>query len=368
MDLVNKYRPTKLSQIVGQDEAVAILRGLLKNRGDINAVTLFCGPHSTGKTTLAWLLALYTNCTEPAEDGEACRKCASCKNILEAIKTGTNGRSVIEKPVHERGIDAIRNLEAQAAYRCQDRYRWFILDEVHNLTKPAFDAALRLLEKPPKQGRFILCTTEPHLLPRTIMSRNFVFRLNQISPKTTAKQLLFKVCKKEDIKVDKKQLLQIAQKVDGHPRDALNLLSQWAAAVEGGMSPADAPKVIGKLPAATTHQAIEKYVKGMLEGKAGACFYALQYADSPVYFVDRIIVLLREVLYRWATNDKISDPKMDYTISEVTPENASKSIRGLSDAIEILLDAQEKINRFLCNANAVLDTATLRAVAAIKKG
>lgn len=362
MDLVNKYRPTKLSQIIGQDEAVAILRGVLKNRDELNAVTLFCGPHSTGKTTLAWMLALYANCSEPAEDGEACRKCSSCKNIIDAIKNGNNGRSVIEKPVSERGIDAVRNLESQAAYRCQDRYRWFILDEVHNLTKPAFDAALRLLEKPPKQGRFILCTTEPHLLPRTIMSRNFVFNLKKIGPKTTAKKLLLPVCKKEGLEVEKKHLLHISEQTDGHPRDALNLLSQWAAALEGGMKPADAPKVIGKLPAASTHQAIEKYVKGILTKKAGACFYALQYADSPVYFIDRTIVLLREVLYRWATNNKLADPKLDYTVTEVMPKVDNPPIRELSNALDVLLDAQEKINRFLCNSKAVLDVATLKAI------
>jgi len=161
MDLVNKYRPTKLSQVIGQDAAVAILRGVLKRREEINPVSLFCGPYSTGKTTLAWLLALYANCKDPQAEGEACRKCESCLSILQAIRKGTDSRSVIEKPVSERGIDAIRSLESQARYRCQDRYRWFIIDEVHNLTKPAFDAALRLFEKPPAQARFILCTTAP---------------------------------------------------------------------------------------------------------------------------------------------------------------------------------------------------------------
>lgn len=364
MDLVNKYRPTKLSQVIGQTEAVTILRGVLKRHEEVNPVTLFCGPHSTGKTTLAWLLALYANCADP-QDGEACRECESCLNIINAIKNGTDGRSVIEKPVSERGIDAIRSLESQARYRCQDRYRWFIIDEVHNLTKPAFDAALRLFEKPPKQARFILCTTVPEALPGTIRSRNFVFELQVIAPEVTAKKLLYPICRREKFEIDKDTLLKIAQKVGGHPRDALNLLAQWVAAQEGGAEPADVTKMMSKLDAAAPYEAIRHYCKAVVHGKVNKALYVLQYISGHEYFIDRVIETLQQILYRWVHPDHLADPKYERDIMEIDPtipkepKTKRRYIVEMGKVIQICLDAQDRIKQYRCNNQAVLEAAAI---------
>lgn len=367
MDLVNKYRPTRLSEVIGQKAAVNILRGVFKNREDINPVTLFCGPHSTGKTTLAWLLALYSNCQDPQDEGEACRECDSCQSILAAIQAGTDGRSVIEKPVSERGIDAIRTLETWTRYKAQDRYRWIILDEVHNLTKPAFDAALRLLEKPQGQTRFVLCTTAPEALPGTIRSRNWVYNLQAIEPKTTARQLLWKVVKKEKLKgIDQKAVQHIADKVNGHPRDALNLLAQWAAAIEGGVTPEEAPRVMGAIEAVQPYAVIQQYCKAILTGKLNHAFKALQHCSSHEYFVGQVLELLREVLYRWLSNEHFARARYDRDI-QVVGVPKQKFVIPLGQVIELLLNAQDRIKQYRCDNQAVLEAATIEAVVLVKQ-
>lgn len=370
MDLVNKYRPTKLAQVIGQDAAVATLRGVMKRRGEINPVTLFCGPHSTGKTTLAWLLALYANCKKP-QDGEACRKCSSCRNIIRAIQHGIDGRSVIEKPVADRGIDAIRALESQARYKCQDRYKWYVLDEVHNLTKPAFDAALRLFEKPPRQARFILCTTAPEALPATIRSRNFVFSLQTIAPEVTAKKLLLPVCKREKFKVEKKTLKMIAEKVHGHPRDALNLLAQWVAATDGGAKPEDAPRIIRGLDAAAQYEIVERYCKAILHGKTLVGIYALQSVTAHEYFIGQVLELLRQVMYRWVSNDKVQlgDGRWDRAVAEVAPLPVPKKLKAfllaMGEVLQVYLDAQDRIKQYRCDNQAVLEAATIEVASLV---
>ena len=364
MDLVNKYRPTKLSQVIGQDAAVKIMQGVLKRHEDINPVTLFCGPHSTGKTTLAWLLALYANCEQP-DNGEACRKCSSCKNIIKAIREGRDALSVIEKPVSERGIDAIRQLQSQSEYRCASRYRWYILDEVHNLTPQAFDAALRLFEKPPKQTRFILCTTEPGKLPATIMSRNFIFSLQAIPPVVTARQLLAPICKREGFDLPKKILMQIASAVHGHPRDALNLLAQVVAAGEGGLNISEIPKTLERLEAALPYVTVRKYLTSVFAGRYGGAVGVMPYVTNPDYFIGQVIQNLQQVLYWW-TDPQMVTPPYDRAIADIKPPDRSVAIRHIQDLgkmMTVCLDAQHRIKQYSNDGKAVLEAATIQMVA-----
>ena len=367
MNLVNKYRPTRLANVIGQDAAVATIRGVLKRREEINPVTLFCGPHSTGKTTLAWILALYSNCQDPSDEGEACRKCASCVNIIRAIKEGKNAQAVLEKPVSDRGIDAIRSLEAQARYRTPHRYWWFILDEVHNLTRPAFDAALRLFERPPAQARFILCTTAPASLPKTILSRNFIFNLKAIDPKVTARDLLWTVNEREKFELDKKTVMAIARQVNGHPRDALNLMTQYVAAAEGGATPEDQVRTLSSLAAAAPYEAIQRHCHAVINGKMNTAVYTLQYANSPEYFVGQIIVNLQQVLYRWISAEKLADPNFDAAMEVIRPPPGSpEHISALGQVLRIYLDAQERVKGYLCDSQAVLESAAIEAVGVTK--
>lgn len=365
MNLANKYRPTRLENVIGQDAAVATIRGVLKRREEVNPVTLFCGPHSTGKTTLAWILALYANCKDPTDNGDACRTCDSCANIIRAIREGRNAQAVLEKPVSERGIDAIRALESQARYKTPHRYWWFILDEVHNLTRPAFDAALRLFEKPPAQARFILCTTEPYSLPRTILSRNFIFNLKAIDPEVTARDLLLPINKREKFKLSEEAVLAIAEKVHGYPRDALNLMTQYVAAAEGGATPEDQARVLESLAAAAPYEAIQRHCRAIIQGKMSTAIYTLQYANNPEYFVGQILVYLQQVLYRWVSAERLADPRYDVAMEVIQPPDQKRGRKLIGDlglVLQTYLDAQDRIKQYRCDNQAVLEAAAIEAV------
>jgi DNA polymerase III subunit gamma/tau len=368
MDLVNKYRPTALGQIIGQDAVVATLRGALRRDEDLNPTTLFCGPHSTGKTTLAWILALYHNCTNRTPDGEACRECASCQSILSAIREGrAKSTAVMEKPVAERGIDAIRALEDMARYRCEHRYRFIILDEVHNLTPQAQDAALRLFERPPAQTRFILCTTEPRRMKPTFFSRFVVYQLAPISIEDTAKRLLWGINKRENFGLDQQTILGISRAVDGSPREALNMLSQVSAAVQGGMEPTQLPALIGASEQAKPYIIVKKYCSALFQGQGGNSLNLVAQHEAHDYLVQQILLTLDLVL-RQTVSPQLLDASKGWVLDGVTlpatPDTGAASMKRVDDLgnlIDIFLDAQHLIKRREADPAVVMDRATVAA-------
>lgn len=363
MDLVNKYRPTRLSQIIGQDSIVNTLRGDLLRGQELNPTTLFCGPHSTGKTTLAWILALYHNCMNRTEAGEACRKCASCTSILDTIREGrAKSTAVIEKPVAERGIDAIRNLEELARFRCQHKYRFIILDEVHNLTTQAQDAALRLFERPPAQTRFILCTTEPQKMKPTFFSRFVVYQLAPISVEETAKRLLWGVNKLEEFGLDQNTILEISRATNGSPREALNMLAQVSAAVRGGMEPTQLPQLIGASAQARPYVVVSKYCDALLGGRGGNALQLVTQLDSHDYFVQQTLITL-DLIMRKIISPQLVDDDKHWAIKDITMPTKSgmEMVADFEKLLGIFIEAQHLVKARETDSRIVMDRATAAA-------
>jgi len=336
MDLVNKYRPTSLNQIIGQDAVVATLRGDLQRDDDLNPTTLFCGPRSTGKTTLAWILALYHNCMNRSPLGDACRECASCKSIIDAVREGRSKTiAVMEKPVTERGIGAIRDLEELARFRCEHRYRFIILDEVHNLTPQAIDGALRLFERPPGQTRFILCTTEPGRLKDTFFSRLVTYRLASIPIEDTAKRLLWSINKRENFGLDQETILSIARSTDGSPREALNLLSQVSAAKQGGMDPSQFQGLVAASEHAKPYIAVKQYCNALLAGQASNMLALAAQFDSYDYLVQQVLVTLNLAIRRIMSDQLVGGDKA-WILRDVhvpqPPKDPAQGVALLSDS------------------------------------
>lgn len=221
MALYHLYRPQKFSDIVGQDHIVKILtNGVKLNR--LTHAYLFCGPRGLGKTSLARILAKVVNCENPPAN-EPCDNCPSCQQII-------SGRSldVIEiDAASNRGIDEIRELRDKARFSPTDnrKKKIFIVDEVHMLTKEAFNALLKILEEPPAHIIFILATTEAHKIPVTVLSRvqRHDFKRAIIADLTN---YLRPISQKEKISIDDDGLKTISQLADGSFRDALMLLDQ----------------------------------------------------------------------------------------------------------------------------------------------
>lgn len=226
--LYRKYRPQSFAEVVGQEHVVRTLTNAISS-GMISHAYLFSGPRGSGKTTLARLLAKSANCLN-RKDGqfEPCNKCSSCLEIAE-------GRALdlieIDAASH-RGIDDIRELRDGIRFSpTKTKYKIFIVDECHQLSKDASNALLKTLEEPPSHAIFVLATTEIHKMISTIISRcqKFDFR------KLTAKEIIEKlesICKKEKVKVEKPALELIALNSAGSIRDAESILDQvltsWA--------------------------------------------------------------------------------------------------------------------------------------------
>jgi DNA polymerase-3 subunit gamma/tau len=215
-----KWRPQIFNDVVGQEHITATLKNAIKNNRIAHAY-IFTGPRGVGKTTTARILAKALNCLNPV-DSEPCNKCELCLSIQ-------NGQSmdIIEiDGASNRGIDEIRTLRESVKYApSRGKYKIYIIDEVHMLTKESFNAFLKTLEEPPSHTVFIFATTDIQKIPLTIISRcqRFDFRRIQLN---TIKSLLKEIAKSENIEIEDKTLTIIAKKADGALRDAESFFDQ----------------------------------------------------------------------------------------------------------------------------------------------
>lgn len=218
-----KWRPQKFSEVVGQEHITSTLKNALKS-GRIAHAFLFTGPRGVGKTTTARILAKSLNCENP-KDFEPCNICTLCKSI-----SNSQTMDIIEiDGASNRGIDEIRTLRESVKYApTHGKYKVYIIDEVHMLTKESFNAFLKTLEEPPAHTIFIFATTDVHKVPLTIISRcqRFDFRRIQLE---VIKSQLSMIAKDEGIEIDDKTLTTISKKADGALRDAESYFDQVVA-------------------------------------------------------------------------------------------------------------------------------------------
>lgn len=228
--LYRDYRPSNFAQVFGQNHVkIALENEIISNK--LAHAYLFCGPRAVGKTTLARVLAKAINCTNrKQEEGEPCNTCDSCLSI----SNGSNLDVIEIDAASNTGVDNVReNIIASArVVSGRIKYRVFIIDEVHMLSISAWNALLKTLEEPPKNVVFILCTTEIHKVPATIISRCERYDFKRISiPDIVSK--LQNIVSQEKIDIDNEVLEAIARQSGGHLRDAESLLGQVLSLGEG---------------------------------------------------------------------------------------------------------------------------------------
>lgn len=237
--IARKYRPKNFSEIVGQEHITQTLINAIQDNRVAHAY-LFSGPRGVGKTTTARVLSKSLNCQEGTTI-TPCNSCSNCKEIDESINL-----DVLEiDGASNRGIEEIRTLQENTRYAPgRGKYKIYIIDEVHMLTKPAFNALLKTLEEPPKHVIFIFATTEPHKVPMTVLSRCQRFNFRRLRVPEIEKRLL-DVAQKENIDIDQTALRLIARQADGSLRDGESMLDQLFTYAEKKITAEEVRQVYG---------------------------------------------------------------------------------------------------------------------------
>lgn len=348
--LARKYRPQTFKDVLGQEAVVTTLKNAIKQMRLAHAY-LFCGSRGTGKTTLARIFAKALNCLNPTADGEPCNGCASCKEI-----TGGHSLDVLEiDGASNRGIEDIRQINETVGYTtASGKYKIYIIDEVHMLTKEAFNALLKTLEEPPPKVKFFFATTEPHKVLPTILSRCQRFNLNRI-PLETIISKLQKISDDQKLNVAQEALKMVASRAEGGLRDAESLFDQVISFHEGQITVEAVANVLGVLPS-EIYFTLDKAGK---EGDFAVAFDVVHQIFSEgkdfIHFIDGLIEHYRTLLLV-KVGCKLGSDKDLQSYQEAAQFYSREQCLNI---MEVLVDAQSKI-RFMPSPRIGLEALLLK--------
>ncbi len=289
--LPRKWRPQTFDALVGQDAVSRTLSHALES-GRVNHAYLFTGPRGVGKTTTARLLAASLNC-EKGPTVTPCGKCASC---VEIAARGESLDTIELDAASNNSVEDARELIEILRYAPQrDRYRILILDEVHMLSKAAFNALLKTIEEPPPHAIFILASTELHKIPATIISRCQRFSFRRLT-EPEIEERLREVAQKESLTATDGALAAISRASDGSLRDALSLLDQAATLSEGKIDEQRCAEIFAFVDRSTLEALFGAVVAGDRAALVGILSRAREEGLDPRHGSREFLSFLREVL------------------------------------------------------------------------
>jgi len=344
--LYRKYRPQNFSEVIGQDHIVQTLTNSIKGN-NISHAYLFCGPRGSGKTTVARIFAKAINCEKDPKGTpgfEPCNKCSSCLEIM-----GAKSMDLIEiDAASHRGIDDVRELREGIKFApVKSKYKVFIIDECHQLSKDAANALLKTLEEPPRHAVFLLATTEAHKMIPTIISRCQRFDFRRLQVPEIIKKLEI-ISKKENIKFDDSALSLIALNSRGSFRDAESLLDECISFSGAGglIKTADIKELLGIVEVSQIAEFVEYLV---LKNTKDAILSINSMLDNGVdlqEFTKTLVFYLRQSLllkinpnFLNLQNSGLSSQELDRMKSQIN----NLSQKDIQNMLELFIEAENKI-------------------------
>ena len=304
--LARKWRPKDFSETVGQEHVLQALMNALET-GRLHHAYLFTGTRGVGKTTIARILAKALNC-ETGVTAHPCGKCSACREIDEGRFIDLIEVDAASKTKVDDTRDLLDNVQYAAA---RGRYKVYLIDEVHMLSKSSFNALLKTLEEPPEHVKFLLATTDPQKLPVTVLSRCLQFNLKRMTPRLISDRLTY-ICGEEKIEFEPAALALIARAADGSMRDALSLLDQAIAYCGGTIEEAATATMLGTID----RDHVMRLMKLLAAGDAKGIIEAIREIDEQFPDYSRLLDDIARDLQRIAVFQVVGTCDSEDELSE----------------------------------------------------
>lgn len=354
--LYRKWRPQTFDAVVGQEHVTRTLRNALRS-GRIGHAYLFAGPRGTGKTTIARLLAKAVNCLAEHPDKRPCNKCTICQALSESRLL-----DLIEiDAASNRGIDEIRELRERVGFRPNEaRYKVYVIDEVHMLTEPAFNALLKTLEEPPPHVIFVLATTEPHKIPETILSRCQRFDFRRLTVDEIVGRLT-DLAHHEGLEFEPNALTAIARQATGSARDAESLLDQLIAYSEETITVDRVQTVLGTGSLQTVSEVVAHLATGNVADGLDAINRAIDEGVAPGQLNRQVVEYLRGLmLIQVGDSDRLLNLP-DETLETMRQQAAQMPFRQVVRSVKLFNEAGRALKGSL-HPQLPLELAFIEAV------
>jgi DNA polymerase-3 subunit gamma/tau len=354
LSLYRKYRPGSFDDLVGQKHVVKTLKNAIINNRIAHAY-LFAGPRGTGKTSTAKVFAQALNCV----NGPTVSPCGECP-VCRKIQSGQSIDVIEIDAASNRGIDEIRDLREKVKfYPNEGQYKVYIIDEVHMLTKGAFNALLKTLEEPPDNVVFVLATTEPHKVIETILSRCQRFDFSLLTTGEIRERLEF-ICQQEGVKFNAEALNIIAEASHGGLRDAISLLDQAISYTNAELNPEGIQDMLGKVDKKVLIEFTGHIINNNTSAALEMVNNLINRGNGISMFVNDLVEYFRQLLLikECGRNNRV----LDYTeemLEQLEEESKSVETRQLIRYLEILTGVEKDLG-FTDKPRLILELGIIR--------